>query len=150
MRELIIAAASRYALDPAIVYGVCMAESGMDFHATRYEPGYRWVIPSTPLKPRLCSMDTEVMMQRTSWGLMQTMGALLREQGYPGWLNAISCDPVAQLDHGCKYLAGRIALFGPIEGVAAYNSGTPRKVDGTLINQVYVDRVMAFSKEWKP
>jgi hypothetical protein len=138
-----------HGLNPGVVYGVCMAESGLDQYAARYETGFKWTSPTGFSKPPTCTSDTELVMQKTSWGVMQVMGALLREQGYKGWLNSISCDVEAQIDHGCRYLAKQIKRYGDVAGIAAYNSGTPRIVDGAYVNQKYVDRVLKFSGEYE-
>ena len=141
-------AADRHGLDPAIVYGVCLAESNLDPRAARYEPRYRWIVRDTRLKPAACSIETEHALQRTSWGLMQVMGAVLREQGFEGWINAVTCNVPAQLEYGCRHLGKAIRRWGLVEGIAAYNSGAPRYADGVLINQYYVDRVLSFSRRY--
>jgi hypothetical protein len=149
-KALIVQEAARAGVRPALVYGVCMAESGMDAGACRYEALYRWLYQPESVKPSICSLATETVMQKTSWGLMQCMGALLRAQGLRGWLPLVLADPQVQLWHGCRYLAKCIKEYEDEQsGVAAYNAGRARRTPtGEFINQKYVDRVMKHSREW--
>jgi len=144
LKKIVDVLARKHGLQPAIAWGVCGRESGFDIGATRYEAGYRWLVRDRRLKPANCSDATEIMMQKTSWGLMQVMGAVLREQGFEGWLNQISCDPAAQVEYGCRHLAKAIRRWGSVEaGLAAYNAGSPRRTaTGRFVNQHYVDDVM--------
>lgn len=141
-------AARRHALDPAIVYGVCKQESGLEPGACRYEPDYRWIKDADNCRPRLSSLSTEIEAQKTSWGLMQVMGGVLRERGLVGWIWWEMRDIDAQLDYGCRHLAAKIKKYGPVQGIAAYNTGKPLLNGGRLVNQAYVDRVLKYSREY--
>ena len=146
MMTSIKSVANEYNLDSAIVYGVCMQESQMTTTAIRYEPNYRWLYKPEEVKPDICSLDTEIALQRMSWGLMQVMGAVFREYGYKGWLTNIVCSPLIQLDYGCKHLANKIKKYGLESGILAYNSGSPRKNSkGNYVNQYYLDNVKGYS-----
>lgn len=153
IRDAIQAAAKRHDLDPAIVYGICIQESGLNPFAVRYEPHYRWLVRDRSLKPANCSDVTEQTLQRMSLGLMQVMGAVIREQGFRGWLTeCLGDDPEEiklQLEIGCRHLAKGIQRWGLEEGIAAYNAGSPRRgADGKLVNQAYVDGVMEKARGW--
>ena len=155
IREIIAAGAARHGLAPSVVYGVCMQESGLDPFAVRYEPHYRWLVRDTRLRPAACSAATEQALQRMSWGLMQVMGAVIREQGRAGWLTeTIGDDPEEvglQVEYGCRHLAKAVRRWGGIEpGLAAYNAGSPRRIaGGRYANQYYVDRVLNFARQWE-
>ncbi len=141
--------AAKFGLDPAIVYGVCKKESGLDPNASRYESEYRWVYEPSVVKPRICSLDTERTLQKMSHGLMQVMGGVFRELGYKGWLTAVYADIDLQLEYGCRHLSNKIKKYGLNAGIAAYNSGSPSYLtDGSFKNQSYVDNVLAFAKEY--
>lgn len=149
MKALIESIATRHGLDPAIVSGICMQESSLNPDAARHEPEYRWVLRDTRLKPPTCTIETELVFQRTSWGLMQVMGAVFREQGLSGWLNAVVKDPALQLEYGCRHLKKKIQTWGLEPGILAYNAGTPRRdAAGRYVNQYYLDNVLRFAKEW--
>jgi len=148
--QAIAHAAAIHALPADIVYGVCMQESGLDPWAVRYEPRYRYLVRCPDLKPAGCSVLTEETLQKMSIGIMQVMGAVLREQGYSGWLTQIFGDIEAQLEAGCRHLAAAIARWGSVEaGLAAYNAGSPRTgADGRYVNQDYVDGALGHAKGW--
>ena len=151
LKKAIADAADHHGLPPDIVYGVCMQESGGNPLAARYEPAYRWLVHDTRLRPMDCTRDTEEVLQKISWGLMQVMGAVLREQGYGGWLTNVSGDIELQLDAGCKHLARAVRRWGSVEaGLAAYNAGSPRPgLNGGYVNQHYVDSVLRKAKGWQ-
>lgn len=81
--------------------------------------------------------DQEWWGQSASWGLMQIMGAVAREHGFADTYLTRLCDPIVNLDLGCRHLAGLlvymrkhyIGLAGGAENrirvsaLAAYNGG---------------------------
>jgi soluble lytic murein transglycosylase-like protein len=140
---IIVHVAARHDLEPELVAAVVLTESAGIPEAVRYEPRYRWLHHPERVRPRLSSLATETEGQKTSWGLMQVMGGVAREQGFQGWFPAL-CRPAEGLEWGCRYLARLIVRFGSVEaGVSAYNQGSPRRgPDGRYRNQAYVDRVM--------
>ncbi len=141
LRQIQIAA-GKYEISANVVYGVCMTESGMDPLAARHEINYRWLYHPSMVKPDGCSMTTEIVLQKTSMGLMQVMGAVYRELGFKGWLSEVFRDPGAQLEYGCRHLRAKFRRFGFFEGLLAYNSGTPRvKADGEYVNFQYARTV---------
>jgi len=97
-------AASKHALDPALVCAVVEQESAWDTHAIRYEPAFRtrYVAP-------LGLPSTEEIARSISWGLMQVMGQVAREHGFSGKFLSALCDPAAGLDIGCAVLASKLA-----------------------------------------
>lgn len=144
--NLILTASQAHNLDPAIVYAVCRQESAFNTLAVRHEPAYRWVFKPKEVKPQWCSLDTERMLQKTSFGLMQVMGAVFREYGFTGWLTEIIASPELQLDYGCRHLQKKITKYGNEGGIVAYNSGSPRyTADGKYVNQYYLDNVTKFA-----
>lgn len=143
LKPLIEKYAAKYGLRPEIVYGVIKKESSFNPFAARFETAYRYIYKAQDLKPDDCSLTTEVALQKTSFGLMQCMGGVLREHGYQGWLTAIIADVEAQLNYGCKHLKSKIDKYGELRGISAYNAGSP-----TANNAEYVSRVMAYSREW--
>ena len=149
--QMIRNAAERYGIDPAIVFGVCMQESSLNPKATRYERNYKWLWkPSMVLRPKGIDTATETMDQKTSWGLMQVMGAVFREYGYADHIHDVLKFPEVQLDYGCRHLARRIAKWGRNPGILAYNSGTPRRNgNGEFVNAYYLEKVMRYSKGYQ-
>lgn len=159
-------------LDPSLLTGLILTESGGDPWAWNPEPKYRWVVdartgrpfralksheqsactppPDFPSHPALPDdRDAEWWGQRASWGLCQVMGSVAREYGYDGWLPGL-CDPETNIYyavHHLNVLASRFLRDHGWDGVlAAYNAGSPRyRDDGKFINQDYVDRVRSLA-----
>ena len=133
--------ATRHGLDPLLVQAMVTIESAGNPWAMRYEPGYTWLIPySHPL----VSEQTELTQQRTSWGLMQVMGATARELGCDAPYLACLCAPAVGLEFGCRYLARQLKRYdGDVQdAVAAYNAGSARRNrEGQYVNEAYVRKV---------
>jgi len=146
INEQIVKFSKKYGLNPTIVYGICKQESTLNPLAARHEPDYKWVWKPKEVKPQFCSIDTERMLQKTSFGLMQVMGAVYREHGFTGWLTEVASNVELQLDYGCKHLSKKIAKYGRDGGIVAYNSGIPRTgTDGKYVNQYYLDNVLKYA-----
>ncbi len=135
--------AQKYDLPVQLVAALCQVESGCNPMATRYEPGYRWVVE---FDSPYTTSATERVHQQTSWGLMQLMGANARDLGYRGPMPAL-CDPWLGLDLGCRFLRRLIDRYDGalLDAVSAFNQGRARRDPGTgqYRNQRYVDKVVA-------
>lgn len=145
LRADIEAAAAAYVIDPDLVHAVVLVESNGDPWAFNPEPRYRWlwnVRKNTPFRsltdaeriseippndfPCLAGdRDQEWWSQQASWGLMQVMGAVAREHGYRAPYLTQLCDPLVNLDLGCKHLAGLLewAKGRNKRALEAYNGG---------------------------
>ena len=134
-------AAAKHGLDPALVCALCEVESSWNPWAVRHEPRYRWLWALTyedyPMEPHFQSEElhlpgytaiTEQILQRTSWGLMQIMGAVARERGFRDWLTGL-CDPAVNLEWGCRHL--RWMLDHPLDYGLSITQG-PAVLKGTL------------------
>ncbi len=151
--------AQRYGLDPALVAAIVRQESGGNPDAIRFEPKSRLVVdvrtwsPFRKLdeaevvmaRPPLgwhsvspCSLATEWMAQRTSWGLMQVLGATARDVGFQGAFLSALLDPAEGVEWGCRFLK-RLTSRWPVEqAVSAYNWGHPTDEN----HDQYVEPVM--------
>lgn len=136
--------AEEYSLDPFLVAAIVKCESAGDRYAIRYEKHYSYLFHVEQMAKAVGSTElTEEMAQKTSWGLMQIMGAVGRERGYRGWLPELT-DMILNLKYGCAHLRGYFDRHRRVEDcVASYNAGSPRFLsDGQYVNQPYVDKVM--------
>lgn len=156
LAHLIEGNAKARGLEPALVAAIVMQESSGDPWATRFEPGYRWLWDCNARAPfrHLTSLEvaasrppldfssfpgvaiaTEWAGQRTSWGLMQVMGAVAREHGFRGRFLSELTDPATGLKYGCTLLATLYerwhgAVPGGMEAVlSAYNAGHPTEAN---------------------
>ncbi len=138
-------AADRAGLDPLVVQAIVQVESGGNHFATRPEYAYRWLWDVQTGKPfrRLTAHEAaskqppgdfpclagspiqEWWGQQTSWGLMQVMGAVAREHGYPHPYLASLSDPTINLEIGCAHFKRYLTRFqGDIgQALRAYNGG---------------------------
>jgi len=131
-----------------ILRALIQVESGGDPWAARYEPDYRWGVLEGA-RPLNCTMDTEDVFQKTSWGLAQIMGAVARECGFRGWLSKL-LDPETNIEWALKHLCqlGQRLGWNEQDMVSAWNQGSPRRTpDGQYKNQHYVNCVVALMRK---
>ena len=96
-------AAASNSLDPALVCAIIEQESAWNPWAVRYEPAFfaKYV---APLYTNNKVSASEAYARGFSWGLMQVMGQVARENGYTEpFLSALS-DPGDSLEIGCRIL----------------------------------------------
>ena len=116
--------AAARSLDPALVCAVVEQESGWNPWAMRYEPAFmaRYV---APLYTNNKVSATEAWARGFSWGLMQVMGQVARENGFTAdYLSALR-DPEQGLALGCLVLQKKLAAAGGdvTRGLLAWNGG---------------------------
>ena len=141
-------AADHFGISPALVCAIVEQESSWDPWATRFEPRYRWLYPFGGIIKSPCrtSNEMEIECQKTSWGLMQVMGAVAREYGYPDYLWLL-LHPEVGLSWGCRHFAAQLDRYDDdIEkAVSAYNAGhaTSKNYD------TYTSRVLARMEHYR-
>jgi Transglycosylase SLT domain len=114
--------------DPATVCAICEQESGWNQWAIRYEPLFfdRYIRPLfiKDVKDGGLRDYTEARARTFSWGLMQVMGQVAREQGYRGPLPML-CDPETGIRVGIEVWQGKLkAAEGDVEkALELYNGG---------------------------
>lgn len=142
--DAVLDVSEEFELDPFVVAAIIATESAGNRFAMRYEPHYTYLFKVDEIaKNLLCTSKTEEVAQKTSWGLMQIMGAVARERGYRGWLSELT-DMVVNLRYGCAHLKGYFEKYGNLEeAVASYNAGSPRLSGDSFVNQDYVDKVIS-------
>ena len=137
--------ASDAGVDPDLVCAIASVESAWNPWAARYEHAYSYLETPSVWAPRVgFSIDTETMLQKTSFGLLQIMGGVGRQYGYSKALTNL-CDPADGLSIGLIHLKSKIARYPGDENsaIAAYNAGTATVNNGVFTNQSYVDAVLA-------
>ena len=141
----------RYNIDSKIISAIVATESNYDTFTTRFEP--KWLHFLTPqyfAKLNKITVETEIIHQQTSWGLGQIMGAVARELDFDKPLTML-CLPEINLDLTCKKVFKLLEKYKYIDAVlASYNAGSlVYRKDGKLINQDYVNKVLAKYGELK-
>lgn len=140
LKSLAQAAAITEDIPWELIYAVCLTESSGNEFAIRHEARYRWLLGDN-------LTAGEYIGQKTSWGLMQVMGAVAREYGFTDQFPAL-WDPATGIKYGVKHLRRLYAKHGKWpQTIAAYNAGTPQLIDGKFKNQAYVDKVLAYWSE---
>lgn len=144
-KDMINLAGEKHSVDPKLIGAIIMQESHGKVLSYRFEPKVSYIYTPSRYAEKLgISFETEINCQHTSWGTMQIMGFLAREIGYDDHLPLLLM-PSVGIDWGSKALSKFVGRFPFLEDtIAAYNAGSPRKIDGKYVNQAYVDSV----KNW--
>lgn len=134
-------------LDP-VVDGIFIAilrvENQFDPNGMRYEKDYTYIYDAERhARMNGITLETEMQLQKFSYGLGQLMGGTARFLGFQGMLHRLI--DVETNVHWCKrYFDSKVELYmGDVwKAVAAYNAGSFRRDDkGQVVNQQYVDKV---------
>lgn len=144
--DVVSTAAMKHGLDWRLIAAIVSVESGGDTYAARYEPKYRYTFDVETIAAQCgCSPPTMKMMQMTSWGLMQVMGGVALEMGYPRheFLTHLVV-PEVGVEYGCRKLVELFKRYDTIDKViVSYNAGSPQyDADGAYKNKYYLDKVL--------
>jgi soluble lytic murein transglycosylase-like protein len=96
-------AAASNSLDPSLVCAIVEQESSWNPWAIRYEPMF-FIKYVAPLYTNNKVSASEAYARGFSWGLMQVMGQVARENGYTEPFLSSLCDPADALEIGCRVL----------------------------------------------
>jgi soluble lytic murein transglycosylase-like protein len=143
--DAIRSAASKNQLDPDLLVAIGSKESSLNALPMRFEPRFRWFFePEAFAKQLGTSVTAEKTLQASSFGALQVMGAVARELGHAGWLTELIATPGVAIDFGARHFRRLLARYDTMPAaIAAYNAGSPRKINGRYENQEYVDDVLA-------
>lgn len=122
---------------------IIQTESSNNRYACRFEPHYKWLYRTKDnARDNGLTEATETVMQMTSYGLCQIMGAVARELGIKGSLFQL-LDEKTNLQYAAKLLKRLAMKYKERDDIiAAYNAGSPIKgLNGVYRNQPYVDKV---------
>jgi hypothetical protein len=156
--------ALRHKLPTGVVSALIWIESGNDPDAWNPEPKYRYFwdvqknapfrvltlgevaskVPPADFPCLAGDPDQEWWAQQASWGLMQVMGAVAREEGFHGKYLTALCRPTVNLECGCAHLAAQYKWAdGNLEQtLAAYNGGRAGNNAAPYRNAAYAARVL--------
>jgi hypothetical protein len=145
LEALIQDAARNAGLDGDLVEAFVRVESDGDRYAWKPEPRYRFLWDVKRQRPFRALTDAEIASaappadfpylvgsreqewtgQRASWGLLQVMGAVAREEGFTAAYLPELTDPAANLIVGCRHLRGllRWSSGDVAQAAAGFNAG---------------------------
>lgn len=139
-----------YKLPKNLLPAIIMKESSWNENVMRFEPHYSYLYDVKGFARRIgASEETEKVLQMSSFGLCQIMGAVAREYNYQGWLTDL-LKPELNIKYGARHLKAYLAKYpaGITDAISSYNQGSPRKDQkGKYTNQDYVDSVLLFKAE---
>jgi len=140
-QELVEGIARKHGLSKSLVYAICVAESGLDTWAVRFERKWHWFLSVKEwAKIVHITSATERVCQQMSWGLMQIMGSVARERGFSKDLSQL-CRPEIGVEYGCRQLDYLLKRhYTTSRALSAYNTGNPDSVKG----HEYAEHVMSF------
>lgn len=137
---------------PANILGaIVQTESSGDRFAIRFEPHYKYLFKTKEnAQDNRITEATETVMQMTSFGLTQVMGAVARELGLKGPIFQL-LEPQVNITYCAKLLKRLAKKYTQKDDlIAAYNAGSAIKgMDGRYKNQTYVDKVNGYLAEIK-
>jgi len=150
IRELINVEAPKYGVDPQFLYSIVMVESSGRVWVSKVEFHYPYLVtPEIYARKLGISKSTEVINQRTSYGLVQIMGGVAREQGWESHLPRIYL-PKVNVTLGLRLIKKLMKKYdGNMDKVAAaYNWGHAaiNRETGKYMNQEYVDKINKYYK----
>ncbi len=142
--------ARRFALSPSLIAAIVQEESRFEPYAARTERRYvlsKRVAAAARLwceRHRHTTLRTEIFFRATSMGLMQPLGEIAREQGFPAVFLSELFLPHNSLAQGAILLAKLIKRYhgDTLSAISAYNQGNNRKRRGVFENARYVYRVV--------
>lgn len=128
-------------LDPVkLALAFASVESGLNPLACRYEEHYRWLYyPKKFARMLNITLDTEEVMQKTSWGLFQLMGATAREYGYKNYLHLLATPETinTQVELWVKHLSRLYGFYKRIDlAISGYNAGFGLKEPTSYYNKI--------------
>ena len=127
-----------------LLAAIVQTESSNNKYAVRFEPHFKWLYKTKEnAAANGITEATETVMQMTSWGLCQLMGALLRELGLKGPIFQ-ALDEKTNIEYAAKFIKRLASRYKERDDIiAAYNAGSPIKnLAGVYKNQQYVDKVL--------
>jgi len=148
MQKQIKAAAKKFGVDSSLIAAIIQVESGGLAFRTRFEDNFKHTTKDFQEHASRLGVTfmTEYVHQKTSWGLMQVMGATARDCGFKLHLPQL-CLPEHGIYWGTHYFKIQLNRYArsvnqETDAIAAYNAGSAR-VDGSgrYRNFKYVQKV---------
>jgi len=134
---------------PHEIAAIAFRESTWNPKAERYESQWHedYILADTDRardwRQRIGKTGYQEQKFATSWGLMQIIGLVAYERGYYGDPEGLLV-PEMSLLYGSIHFKHLWEQYQNIkDAIAAYNAGSPDRLNGKYVNQDYVDFVLA-------
>jgi hypothetical protein len=140
--KLIREIAMREGVDPELCLAIAGKETELVNSKTRFERDWSYLVfPEKYARALGITIETETMLQKTSFTAMQIMASCCREIGFKGYLTDLNF-PEIGLFFAIKKLKAVIKRFGiETDVISSWNQGYPKKTNNVYLNQEYVDDV---------
>ena len=134
--------ALKMGVDQDLAVAICGQESNYVSSVVRYEQNWKYLFEVEKYSKMLgITLQSELQLQKFSWGPMQVMGSVARELGYSDHLPELIV-PEMGLFYGCTKLQALSQKYkDQSDVIASYNGGNAIKVNGNYANRKYVEEV---------
>lgn len=141
VENFITTMAASEGIDAKLLKALAKIESSYDEYAVRYEEHYKWLVePEKFAKMLNITVETEIQLQKFSYGPLQLMGANFRYLGFTKSLLEASKLEYS-VGYAIKHLKSIMKKYDKTDDiVAAYNAGSVRTENNQYVNQQYVDK----------
>lgn len=143
LRTLILESCAQFDLNPQLVSAIILQESGGKPWLSRYEEGFylKYVKDKTRASlighvPTRISLITEKLNRSCSYGLMQIMGQVAREQGFAGESLLALCTPQTNLFYGCTFLVKCLNNRTIEQALLRWNGGGNKEYDNEVLARI--------------
>lgn len=133
----------RESIDADLMCAIISIESNWNPLSVRFEEKFENLeFPEQYAHQEGITVETEIILQKMSFGLCQIMGGTARSIGFSEPLMRL-LDARENIEMGVKFFKIRCKHYPVLDDqIAAYNAGKPYVKDGKYVNQVYVDKVL--------
>jgi soluble lytic murein transglycosylase-like protein len=156
-KDVIKTVSNQLSIDEILLYAIIWQESHGDCWGPRFESHYyekaMHHLPSHYAEKLGVTAGTERILQSMSWGPMQVMGVVAREEGYDGPMPRL-CLPEVGVYWGARKLQKLFKRYPENQDhvISAYNAGSardtePAKEGYQYSNQHYVDSVKSHMEQ---
>lgn len=141
VEDALVGASRAVGIRPPLLIGLAWKESSFLWWASKFEPHYPYLWDTKGWKPTrleseihsigITTPDTELVQQRTSWGVCQVLGAVAREFGFKEPLLSHLLDVTLSATYGARYLAKLLERHkgDEADALSSYNAGAPTEAN---------------------
>lgn len=143
LEKLIIDLSRQCNVDSDLALAIAYVESGLNPYTARYEPLWRYLVTPERYALRLgITIETEIQLQKFSYGALQIMGSNARVLNFNGMITLLVQPQLGTL-YALKHLQMLQRKYSnELDLISSYNQGSPVKINKLYRNQIYVQKVL--------